>query len=196
MGTKTWIETFLEEPSSLYYVQIDMEFILDTFNSYGLREKMTKFREAQDLLIYNTMLQKGDIRTIHRQASVLYGLIHQRFLSMGEGLRAIRQKYKQGVFPRCPRVYCKGTECLPYGITDQPGEHRINMYCPCCNDVYNVKDLRFALVDGAYFGPSYVHLYMQSWPSPGQNRKRYVPNIFGFAICNEADVVVASEGGD
>ena len=191
--SKTWLSEFLEQPSSKYFVRIDQSYLTDSFNAFGLKQKMSMYQEAFDLISSNRVRKGADSQVVARQASVLYGMIHQRFLLTEEGISAMHKKYNNGVFPKCPRVYCKSVSCLPFGVSDQPGEYTMKLYCPYCNDVYNMKDPVFANVDGAYFGPSYIHLYLQKYPVAVKRNRHYVPNIFGFKLCDESDVHVKDE---
>ncbi|KAJ2506894.1 casein kinase 2 regulatory subunit, partial [Coemansia sp. RSA 2049] len=73
---------------------------------------------------------------------------------------------------------------LPVGITDQPNVKGVKLYCSRCEDVYNPKSKKHALVDGAYFGSSFPHMLFQVYPTlkPAPSEQRYVPRIFGFKI--------------
>ena len=45
-------------------------------------------------------------------------------------------------------------------------------------------------IDGACFGNSWVHLFLQKYPEivPKQNPEKYVPRLFGYQLYdNEAD---------
>ena len=192
----TWLETFLQKPSSAFFVKIDEDFLFDSFNHFGIRDKMTSFRDASKLLFSNQLPSKeSEHDNVKKKAAVLYGQIHQRFLSTPEGLEKIYKKYRKNIFPKCPRVYCKNVCCLPYGVSDQLGECKLMFYCPGCNDVYKIQMKEFDKVDGAYFGPSYVHILLQKYPDliPNIKHQRYIPNIFGFRMCNESDVEITKE---
>ncbi|KAI7498837.1 hypothetical protein KC357_g27 [Hortaea werneckii] len=49
------------------------------------------------------------------------------------------EKYKQGVFGKCPRVICESQHLLPMGQHDQPGMSNVKLYCAKCEDLYNPK---------------------------------------------------------
>jgi casein kinase II subunit beta len=192
--SQTWLESFLREPSSAYFVEIPFDYISDTFNSFGLADTMHLFSDAFLLLRENRYPKNADKSTVNRCAEILYGLLHQRFLATVDGQDLMHDKYRQNVFPRCPRIYCRNgqknaVQCLPFGISDRPGVEPVMLYCPGCKDVYRLHDPVFAHVDGAYFGPSYVHLLLQHYPlASSPSRKQYVPRIFGFGLCQESDV--------
>jgi casein kinase II subunit beta len=191
--SQTWLESFLLEPSSAYYVSVPLDYMSDTFNSFGLSDAMHQFREAFDLIVQNKYRKNSDKARVNRCASILYGLLHQRFIVTTDGLDMMHDKYRQNVFPRCPRIYCRNgqkgpVQCLPFGVSEKPGEEPVMLYCPGCNGVYRLRDPVFAHVDGAYFGPTYVHILARSYSLVTAPRKKYAPTIFGFGICRETDV--------
>ena len=70
--------------------------------------------------------------------------------------------------------------------------HTSKVFCPKCSDIYYPRSQRQANVDGAYFGTTFCHLFMQTyWDlKPTLQPERYVPRIFGFKIYkrgNEAE---------
>ncbi|KAK8877959.1 hypothetical protein M9Y10_004722 [Tritrichomonas musculus] len=187
-----WIDQFLDQPKAKLFIRIDDEFLQNSFNITGLKQKLKYFTPAYELIRRNTTTSSRgevDIETIEKEAEVLYGLIHARYLLTRQGMQLMFEKYQRNEFQICPRVYCKGIVCLPYGISEEPGEHSLKMFCPCCNDVYNVTDHELIHVDGAYFGPSWVHMFLQKYSSiiPRDPPRVYVPKIYGFRICHSSD---------
>ncbi|KAK8875459.1 hypothetical protein M9Y10_005625 [Tritrichomonas musculus] len=192
----TWLDSFLQKRSSEFFVRVDEDYLQDSFNLFGIKDRMTYFKEATNLLLNDQISQKvSDPKLIKKKAAILYGQIHQRFLSTPDGLEKMYKKYKKSHFPKCPRVYCKGVSCFPYGVTDQLGEHKLMFYCPGCNDVYKIQLPEIDKVDGAYFGPSYVHMLFQKYPDviPNIKHQTYVPTVFGFRMCKESDVEVTND---
>lgn len=197
--TEKWIDLFFQRPSSKLFVRIDQEFIASSFNVYGLKARVKNFHFAYE------MLRKGSISSanatdlerdeIDKQTELLYGLLHLRYLLTKPGMQLMYEKFNQDFFPICPRVYCKGTHCLPYGITEDPGEHTVRMFCPCCSDIYNVTDPDLKKVDGAFFGSSWVHMFLTKYPQviPKDPPRVYVPKIFGFRLCRTEDAEEESE---
>ena len=57
------------------------------------------------------------------------------------------------------------------------------MYCPRCKDIYSPKK-KSADADGAYFGTSFPHLLLMTYPDlkPYFKRIEFVPRMFGFRI--------------
>ena len=63
------------------------------------------------------------------------------------------EKYDQGHFGACPRVFCHATHVLPCGRADIPGLDTIKLYCPNCGDIYSPPSSKYASVDGESFLP-------------------------------------------
>jgi casein kinase II subunit beta len=60
---------------------------------------------------------------------------------------------------------------------------RVKVFCPRCEDVYIPKK-KCPDVDGAYFGCSFPHIFLQTFPDlyPKPPGTVYIPRIFGFKI--------------
>lgn len=95
----------------------------------------------------------------------------------------MREKFVASHFGTCPRVLCNGQAVLPIGMSEHLKHSRVKVYCPLCEDVY-VPKKRCSDVDGAYFGCSFPHIFLQTYPDlmPSQPPNVYVPRIFGFKI--------------
>lgn len=144
--------------------------------------------------------QRGapDILKIESSAELLYGLIHQRYITSRTGMGQMHEKYEMGHFGVCPRILCQGCKVLPVGCTDSPGEDTVKLFCPSCLDIYNPPNSRFHSVDGAYFGTTFGSLFFMTFPelqltssatdlnsaSPG--RLSQPPEINGTNIANFA----------
>ena len=114
-----------------------------------------------------------DVSIVEASAELLYGLVHQRYILTRMGLQAMVcyesscsyrlidlsyelfffqvEKYEQGIFGACPRVFCNGTHVVPCGRTDIPGHDTVKLYCPNCSDIYTPPSSRFQGVDGKDF---------------------------------------------
>jgi hypothetical protein len=99
-------------------------------------------------------------------------------------------------FGRCPRVHCQGQPALPVGQSDLPRMHTTKIYCCRCEDIYYPRSSRQANVDGAYFGTTFCHLFLQSYwelqPQPATTL--YVPRIFGFKLHRPQGAPITSQG--
>jgi casein kinase II subunit beta len=104
-------------------------------------------------------------------------------------------KYQDAGFGRCPRVHCQGQHCLPLGISDMQRSFPVNVYCPRCQELYYPRSTKQAGLDGAYFGTTFAHMYLltypeliprKSHPSATASEETYVPKIYGFRIHKES----------
>ncbi|KAK5006169.1 casein kinase 2 regulatory subunit, partial [Elasticomyces elasticus] len=80
------------------------------------------------------MRMASDLSVIEGSAEMLYGLIHQRFITSRPGIQQMAEKYDSGHFGHCPRVYCNGAKVLPVGCSDIPGMETVKLFCPSCLD--------------------------------------------------------------
>ena len=96
----------------------------------------------------------------------------------------MKEKLLIGKFGVCPRVLCERQNVLPIGLSEILRTSRVKIYCPRCEDVYAPKK-KFQDVDGAYFGCSFPHILLQTYPeiAPTMNMEMvYIPKIYGFKI--------------
>lgn len=106
----------------------------------------------------------SDLSVIESSAEMLYGLIHQRFITSRPGISQMAEKYELGHFGHCPRVFCYGAKVLPVGCSDIPGQETVKLFCPSCLDVYSPPNSRFQTVDGAFFGTTFGCLFFMTFP--------------------------------
>lgn len=106
----------------------------------------------------------NDITVIESSAELLYGMIHQRYITSRPGIGQMKEKYDMGHFGACPRVNCFGARVLPVGLSDTPGQETVKLFCPSCLDVYTPPNSRFQTVDGAYFGTTFGCLFLMTFP--------------------------------
>ncbi|OHT16433.1 hypothetical protein TRFO_02692 [Tritrichomonas foetus] len=168
---------------SKYFVLIDRNFLNDSFNYWncepnGIESSYNRlvgqngvsFKEARNALMNETSIldykdfiekSEGKFRLLFSVFN-LYGLLHAQYLLTAPGQARMLEVYHCRVFQKCPRDKCNKIKCLPYGVTEQPCCQNIKMFCPLCKNVYNSKKEKH--VDGAFFGPTYVHLFLQKFP--------------------------------
>ena len=101
---------------------------------------------------------------IESSAELLYGLIHQRYITSRPGIQQMLEKYELGHFGHCPRVCCNATKVLPVGCSDTPGVETVKLFCPSCFDIYTPPNSRFQTVDGAFFGTTFGCLFFMTFP--------------------------------
>lgn len=121
---------------------------------------------------------------LNQEASDLYGLIHKRYVATPTGLAKIYNKFLQGVFGYCPRALCDRQKVLPVGLSDNLRTSRFKVFCPRCEEVYLPK-FRSINIDGAYFGSSLPHIFLQHYPEAiilPPKIYYYEPKIYGFKI--------------
>lgn len=106
----------------------------------------------------------SDYSIIESSAELLYGLIHQRFITSRQGLQVMYEKYLANHFGFCPRVNCASSRVLPCGYSDTPGTETVKLFCPSCCDIYVPPNSRFQAVDGAYFGTTFPSLFLMTFP--------------------------------
>jgi casein kinase II subunit beta len=124
-------------------------------------EKPTGYRRAGDR---RHLRMASDVSMIESSAELLYGLIHQRYITSRPGISQMAEKYELQHFGLCPRVHCKGSKVLPVGLNDTPGQETVKLFCPSCLDVYTPPNSRFQNVDGAFFGTTFGYLFFMSYP--------------------------------
>ncbi|KAJ5095206.1 Casein kinase II subunit beta-1 [Penicillium argentinense] len=106
----------------------------------------------------------SDLSIIESSAELLYGLIHQRYITSRPGIQQMLEKYEMQHFGVCPRVNCNGCKVLPVGRSDTPGQETVKLFCPGCMDIYTPPNSRFHSVDGAFFGTTFGCLFFMTFP--------------------------------
>jgi casein kinase II subunit beta len=106
----------------------------------------------------------SDLSVIESSAELLYGLIHQRYITSRQGIQHMLGKYEQQHFGMCPRVNCNGCRVLPVGRSDTPGQDTVKLFCPSCQDLYTPANSRFHSIDGAFFGTTFGCLFFMTFP--------------------------------
>ena len=107
---------------------------------------------------------RRDPQAIEASAELLYGLIHQRYITSRPGIQQMADKYELQHFGSCPRVMCNQAKVLPVGVSDVPGQETVKLFCPSCLDVYVPPNSRFQSVDGAFFGTTFGCLFFMTYP--------------------------------
>eukprot|EP00301_Raphidiophrys_heterophryoidea_P002778 c11287_g1_i1.p1 GENE.c11287_g1_i1~~c11287_g1_i1.p1 ORF type:complete len:314 (+),score=102.86 c11287_g1_i1:44-985(+) len=189
---QSWVSWFCSLKGNEFYVEVDEEYIRDDFNLTGLSSQVPYYDFALDVIldtdITDDSLTEDQHEMIESAAEMLYGLIHARYIISSRGMAAMREKYCAAEFGRCPRVYCYGFPVLPVGLSDIPCSNTIKIYCSKCQDIYYPKSSNHGSIDGAYFGTSFPHLFLQTYPElvGSEPTQKYVPRIFGFRVHNPA----------
>ena len=181
----TWINWFFQQSFSKYFIKIDEIFLKDFFNFYGIRQKIPCFKLSYDLIneIYNEEELKK-YPNINFYNLLLYGHLHSKYILTENGQNLMKIKYNNKDFMKCPRSYCYNFQCLPYGISSDFGEYSIKMFCPNCNNIYEVLDQNFKKIDGACFGSNWIIPFLKKNLDIKLNfpLKYYIPKMFGFKV--------------
>ena len=183
----SWIKWFCDLEGHEFFCEIEEDYINDNFNLYGLKSLIPKYTEALSMILSpeaptSENFNDRDYLEIYQSALDLYGLIHARFIITTSGLNLMKEKYTNSGFGLCPRLLCKGQYVLPIGISDELSKTRVKIYCPKCEDVFYPKYRPD--IDGAYFGTSFPHMFLQAFPEmvPAESEVPYVPRLYGFRI--------------
>lgn len=192
-GKIQWIDWLIMQPFGKYFVRIDDDFLENIYNFYGIRQKIANFKLSLDIIrgFYRNPEEfpKEWPHNINDYAICLYGLLHARYLLTKEGQEKMYKKYKENKFEFCPRTFCKGIHCLPYGVSDEIGNSMMQLFCPNCNDVYYINDEVCQVIDGAFFGSSWVHVFLQRYKEliPSEPPEKYIPRMFGYRMYVEGE---------
>ncbi|EAY17082.1 Casein kinase II regulatory subunit family protein [Trichomonas vaginalis G3] len=167
-----------------YMVIVDPSYLSDNFNFFGLKKYFNRFNEALIKIRSPHKESDEEDEDLMDQSINLYGLIHARFICTLDGIDLVKEKYDSGKFPTCPRYLCNGCRCLPYGVSEIFEEATMKIFCPNCCDVYESQFSPYGRLDGAFFGPTYVHILRQRFRSivPKAPCNVFVPRAFGFKM--------------
>ncbi|KAI1974692.1 casein kinase 2 regulatory subunit [Ophidiomyces ophidiicola] len=175
-------EDFIEDDFNLTGLQSQvpkfkeaLEMILDVEPDDDDEDDEDEYDDDEDVILGDTrdydrssggrhIRVASDLSAIETSAELLYGLIHQRYITSRLGIQQMLEKYERQDFGICPRVFCQGCRVLPVGRTDTPGLDTVKLYCPSCQDLYTPPNSRFQTVDGAFFGTTFGCLFFMSFP--------------------------------
>jgi len=183
----SWISWFCSLKGNEFFVEVDEEYIQDDFNLTGLNSLVPNYEYALDMILDvepEEPLNEEQQEVVESAAEMLYGLIHARYILTTRGLTHMMEKYNAVDFGRCQRVFCQGQPVIPVGQSDISRTNTVKLFCPRCQDIYYPKYSRHCNIDGAYFGTSFPHLLLATFPEivPQKPTNSYVPRIYGFKI--------------
>ncbi|KAF9695883.1 hypothetical protein EKO04_005960 [Ascochyta lentis] len=184
--TSYWRDWFISSRGNEYFCEIDEEYLTDRFNLTGLNTEVQYYQYALDLVtdVFDFDCDDEMREQIEKSARHLYGLVHARYIVTTRGLAKMLEKFKKSDFGKCPRVMCESQPLLPMGQSDVANTSPVKLYCSRCEDLYNPKSSRHAVIDGAYFGTSFHNILFQVYPAmlPPKSQRRYEPRVFGFKV--------------
>jgi casein kinase II subunit beta len=190
----SWISWFCSLKGNEFFCEVEEDFIQDDFNLSGLSTQVPYYDYALDLILdaepgTNEILTEEQHELVESAAEVLYGLIHVRYILTSRGMNVMMEKFRNCEFGRCPRVLCGGQPCLPVGTSDVPRQSTVKLFCPKCEDIFHPRSKYQNNLDGSYFGTTFPHLLLMTYPSlrPGPSSEAYVPRVFGFKLHSSAN---------
>ena len=99
-----WISSFMQRKGNDLFLEVNVNFICDTFNLTGLDSRLSHFHNALDLILDQEIEfdSETEQETVENEAEVLYGLIHARYIITKRGLAEMRHKYQhRAVYIQC-----------------------------------------------------------------------------------------------
>ncbi|CAD7927839.1 unnamed protein product [Amoebophrya sp. A120] len=192
----TWIEWFCHLKGNEFFVEVEDEYVQDDFNLTYLNKDLQEYynvdvyRESLNMILDyddgDMQITEDDRSMVEQGAQCLYGLIHARWILTARGLAAMMEKYNTYVYGSCPLLDChaQNQAVLPVGITDVVGATGAKVYCPRCKEIFHPKSSKLEVIDGAFFGTSFPHLFFLTYPNlkPTTEPRNYIPRIFGFKV--------------
>lgn len=190
----TWISEFCNVVEHNIFIEVPEDFIDDDFNLTGLSSQVKHYHQALEMILDlepEQPLQLADQAEVQSSAEMLYGLIHARYIVTRQGMQTMAYLFDRSVFGTCPRALCNNMKLLPTGRYDLPGKERVLFFCPCCLDLYNVGEA-FDVIDGAFFGTTFVALFLQTFPSIENEvkelrKKQFTLTVYGFKVSEASD---------
>lgn len=185
----SWVGWYCSIKGNEFFCEVDEDYIQDDFNLSGLPSQVPYYEYALELILdadpnQDEILTEAQQAAVEAAAEALYGLIHARFILTTRGLATMAEKFRSCDFGRCPRVLCNGQPCLPVGLSDQPRQSTVKLFCPRCEEAYYPRSKYHGNIDGAYFGTTFPNLFFLTYPQlkPQKPLEHYVPRVFGFKI--------------
>eukprot|EP01084_Bolivina_argentea_P208935 356030_1 len=160
----TFVDKFHATRNNKYFLRVDPKFMNDPSELINLDDDVPNYADALNLIQNKKMRlyhkkSKEEKLLINKGALPLYGLIHARFLLFPDGLFKMYYKVKRKCFGVCYGHACNEQLLLPVGLSNQPFEERVRLYCVCCNSLYIPQNKTYRDIDGAFFGTSFAHFF-------------------------------------
>ncbi|KAA6389232.1 MAG: putative casein kinase II subunit beta [Streblomastix strix] len=177
---ESWIAWFVRQRGNEFFCEVDREFINNPQNIAGLLTQVSHSQLALNVILDEKVAEHESLREdqrniIEKQAEILYGLIHSRFINTTRGLRLMYSKYERGDFGKCPRFFCQNEKALPAAEYDSQGRGQLKQYCPRCEKLF-LPGTKLHRDNG---------LDQQPGQPPNQRRgppQKYIPRPYGFRL--------------
>lgn len=183
-----WIPWFCTIKGHEFFAEVDDDYIRDTFNLYGIRNRVQYYDHALEMLLSSEIPDEDDLidnqfLEVYRDATDLYALIHARYIISPRGLQVMREKFVRGSFGHCPRALCERQHVIPVGTSDDLHVGRVKVYCPKCEQLYTPRS-KHSDNDGCFFGTSFPHIFLQTFPQlvPLDPPIPFKARLFGFVL--------------
>lgn len=170
----TWIEWYCSLNGNQFYVQVDEDYIRDDFNLIDIPNQVPYYSRALSIILdcgdeddyMSDDNSKENQQILQSSTQLLYGLIHCRYILTNKGMQAMLEKYENHTFGNCHNYSCENMPGLPIGVVDAPSYHTAKIFCPRCNEAYHPpKQNKLCLIDGAFFGTTFAHLFLMQHQS-------------------------------
>jgi casein kinase II subunit beta len=187
MDARSWVVSFLARPSSVFFVTVPDPFLTDFVSRVPPSDLIPDPESAARLLLAGDASLR--VPELDAQAQTLFGLAHRAFLASERGTDAIFAKWLHKSFRPCPRTFCRKTQCLPCGLTDDLVPNSLKLLCPACREIYNFREPGFEAVFGAFFGRDYADTLLRLHPEMGEGASPevYLPRVYGFRVLERPD---------
>jgi len=191
-----WIPWFCAMKGHEFFAEVDDDYIRDTFNLYGLRNRVQYYDLALEMLLSSEIPDDDDLTDnefleIYRNATDLYALVHARYIISPRGLQLMKDKFAHGHFGTCPRYNCERQLVIPVGTSDDLHHGRVMVFCPKCEQLYAPRRSRHTKNDGCFFGTSFPHIFLQTFPAliPIDSPRPFKAKLFGFGMHGKKSIL-------
>jgi casein kinase II subunit beta len=89
---ESWIQWHCSLTGNNFFCEVERGFIEDSFNLFGLKQFVNDYSKALDIILDRLRTHEIESEELSRSASVLYGLIHARYIVTSNGLEMMVSK--------------------------------------------------------------------------------------------------------
>ncbi|VWU49560.1 casein kinase II beta chain [Hepatocystis sp. ex Piliocolobus tephrosceles] len=182
----SWIKWFTNKSLTNFLVEVDAEYIMEAYNSYEIELVVSNVDKLISIILGDSPINYEDDskEKYLGDAALLYSTLHKKFILTPKGLAIMKDKYTKGDYGTCPRVSCAQYHVLPIGLHESIRIAPVHIYCPSCQEIYKISYEKNMYLDGAFFGTSFPHLFLQTYPNYKTLKTPTccIPRIFGFGV--------------
>lgn len=154
-GMHNFRAMYMDTSPNSWLVEIDDYYLQSSVSYYGLNNYVDHCSRASMIIkgrsFDTSEYSQSRLEALAESCRLLYGLLHQRFITTDDGTSKLLEKYHRGVYGQCPRTACRGKHLIPMGFDIEPHKNKVKLWCPQCHDIYNAPPQ--IDIDGAFFGP-------------------------------------------